>query len=245
MFSTDDAFMDMTHSHTMKIAGDAELFDISLQNYDTLPTSRDKTVMFTEDDASMDMTLSHTVNMTSSSVSLPTNRSMDLSVEKRNITSSAPCVDPSGLENFLATLFKPSGPSINPVITRMTLPAGASSSERDNSLAQVKTQRAVVDKGNEAPTSVLSVKERSLNTSRKTGESSHGSALYPTADVSMDMTEAQTDRIQGFTDDDNPFQCLFPTQEMYSDIDNRVSQTAEKTEQQQGTKTLASFNSKG
>ncbi|XP_070782456.1 outer kinetochore KNL1 complex subunit KNL1 [Enoplosus armatus] len=65
----------------------------------------------------------------------------------------------------------------------------------------------------------------------------------------MDMTEAQTGRIQGFTDDDDDddaFQCLFPTQEMYSHFDNtpRVSQTAEKNKRQQSSKTLASSNSK-
>ncbi|XP_044025456.1 kinetochore scaffold 1 isoform X2 [Siniperca chuatsi] len=248
MFSTDDAFMDMTHSHTINIAGDADLLaDISLQNYNILPSSGEKTVMFTADDGSMDMTLSHTLNMLSGSTSLPTSRNMDLSVEKGNISSSVPCLDP-GFENFLASLSKPGGPSVNPVITRMTPPTGGSSEETNGSLAQIKTQRADVDKENQAPTSVSAVMEKSLNTSRKIGESSYGSALYPEGDLSMGMTEAQTGRIQGFTDDDDddddPFQCLFPTQEMYSHLDNRVSQTAQKTKQQQSSKPLASFNPK-
>uniref|UniRef100_A0A8C4GIP2 Knl1 C-terminal RWD domain-containing protein n=1 Tax=Dicentrarchus labrax TaxID=13489 RepID=A0A8C4GIP2_DICLA len=214
MFSTDDAFMDMTHCHTINIGNDADLLaDISLQNHDILPTSREKTVMFTADDGSMDMTLSHTVNMTNMSVLLTTSRNMDLSAEKRNTPS-------------------------------MRLPAGASSEETSGSLAQIKTHMADVDKENQAPTSLSAVMAKSLNTSRMIGESSYRSALYPKDDVSMDMTEALTGRIQGFTDDDDPFQCLFPTQEMYSHLDNRVSQTAEKTKPQQSSKMLASFNPK-
>ncbi|XP_035535175.1 kinetochore scaffold 1 [Morone saxatilis] len=214
MFSTDDAFMDMTHCHTININNDADLLaDISLQNHDVLPTSREKTVMFTADDGSMDMTLSHTVNMPNMSVLLTTSRNMDLCAEKRNTPS-------------------------------MRLPAGASSEETSGSLAQIKTLRADVDKENQAPTSLSAVMAKSLNTSRMIGESSNRSALYPKDDVSMDMTEALTGRIQGFTDDDDPFQCLFPTQEMYSHLDNKVSQTAEKTKRQQSSKMLASFNPK-
>lgn len=217
MFSTDDAFMDMTHCHTINIANDAELLtDISLQN-GVLPTCGEKTVMFTADDGSMDMTLSRTLNMTSGSVSLPAGRNMDLSIEK--ISSTVPCLDPE-FENFLASLSKPSGPSINPVITRMAPPAGHSFEATNGSLAQVKTQRADVDKENQAPTSVSAVMEKSLTTSRRTGDSSLGSALYPE------------------DDDDDAFQCLFPTQEMYS-------LAAKATKQQQSSKTLASFNPKG
>ncbi|XP_033504979.2 uncharacterized protein knl1 [Epinephelus lanceolatus] len=243
MFSTDDAFMDMTHSHTINIANDAELLaDISLHNYDALPTRGEKTVMFTANDGCIDKIPS------GGSVSLPTSRNMDLSVEKINISSSVPSFDP-GFENFLASLSKPSGPSVNPVITRMTPPAGLSSEETSCSLAQNKTQRAVVDKENQAPTSVSAVMEKSLNTSRKIGELSYGSALCSKDNVSMDMTEAHTGRILGLTDDDDDddddvFQCLIPTQKMRSHLDNRVPQTAEKTKQQQSGKTPASFNPK-
>ncbi|XP_071323973.1 outer kinetochore KNL1 complex subunit KNL1 isoform X2 [Trachinotus anak] len=227
MFSTDDAFMDMTHSHTINIASDAGIADISLQNYDILPTGGEKTVMFTADDASMDMTLSRTLNMTNVSVSLPTGRNMDLSVEKRNMSSSVPSLDP-GFENFLASLSKPSGPS------------SLATAEINSSLAHSKTQKADVDKENQMPTSVSAMMKKSLNTSRKTGESSYGSALCPEVDVSMDMTEAQTGRILGFTDADDPFQCLFPTQDMYAHSDKKVSQTTEvmKTQQQQSSKKL-------
>lgn len=239
MFSTDDAFMDMTHSQTINIANDAELLaDISLQNYEVLPTSREKTVMFTADDGSMDMTLNHTVNVTSGSGSLPTSRSTDLNAEKRNIVSSVPCLDPE-FENFLASIFKPSGPSVDPEMTRMMPPAGASSEQTNGSRVHIKTQRPDVDKENQAPTFVSAVMEKSLNTHGKIDQSSYGSVLCPKNDVSMVITEAKTGRIQGFPDDEDSF----PTQEMY--LDHRVSQTAEKPKQQQSSRTLASFNPKG
>lgn len=234
MFSTDDAFMDMTQSHTINIANDADILaDISLQNFDILPTSRDKTVMFSADEGSMDMTLSHTMNMTSGLVSLPTSRNMDLSTENRNISSSVPCLD-AGFENFLASLFKPNGTSINP--------AGTTTKETNSSLAQIKTQQSDVDKENQAPMSVSAVMEKSLNTSRKIGELSYGSPLCPTDD--MDLTEAQTGCIRGFADDDGPFQCHLPMQEAYSQPESRISQTA-VSKQTQSSGMLASFNPKG
>lgn len=126
MFSTDDAFMDMTHCHTINIASDGELLaDASLQDHDALPTRGEKTVMFTADDGSMDMTQSHTVNITRGS--LPSSR---------NISSSVPSFDP-GFQSLLAGLSKPGGPC---------------SAETNCSLVQGKTQRADVDKENQAPT---------------------------------------------------------------------------------------------
>ncbi|KAI3363664.1 hypothetical protein L3Q82_001283 [Scortum barcoo] len=217
MFSTDDAFMDMTHSHTINIANDAELLaDVSPQN-GVLPTSEEKTVMFTVDDGSMDMTLNHTLSMTSRSFSLPAGRNMDLSVEK--ISSSVPCLDPE-FENFLASLSKPGDPSINPALTKVTPPAGNSSEDANGSLAQTKTQTCDVDKENQAPASVLALMEKSLTTSRRTGDSSCRSALCP---------EDKDD------DDEDAFQCLFPTQEMYL-------QAAETAKQQQSSTTPASVS---
>ncbi|CAK6975982.1 uncharacterized protein knl1 isoform X7 [Scomber scombrus] len=165
MLFSDDADMDMTHSHTINIANDKELLG-------------DKTMMFTADNASMDMTQSHTVNLTSGPESLSTGRNMDIS-----LSSSVPGLDP-GFKSFLASLSKPSGSSVNPVITRMTPTPGASS---NSALAKVKTQRADVDKENQAPTS--SIMERSQNKPR----TSYGGALCP-----EDMTKAQTGRIFDF-----------------------------------------------
>ncbi|XP_008276592.1 protein CASC5 [Stegastes partitus] len=243
MFSTEDAFMDMTHSHTINIASDSEILgDISLQNYGILPTGKEKRGMITVGDGFTDMTLSHTVNMTSGS--LTASRNMSLSEEKRNVSASLPCMDP-GFENFLASLSKPSGPSIN--VTRMAASDGTSSGEASSSLAQIKTQRADVDKENQAPTCVSAVLEKSLNNSRRIRESFYGSALCPKDDVTMDLTEAQTGRILGVNDDDDdPFQCLFPTQDMYAHFDKRVSPTAErmKTNQQQSSRTWGSADPK-
>ncbi|KAA8583000.1 hypothetical protein FQN60_015546 [Etheostoma spectabile] len=217
MFSTNDEFMDMTHSHTINIAGDAELLgDISLQNYDPLPSRREKTAMFSVNNGSM----------------------------ARNVSSSVPSLD-TEFENFLDSHSKQSSPSPSLVVTRTKHAPVAPSEEANRSLAQIKTQRADVDKENQAPTSVSAVMEKSLNPSKKIGELSYRSALCPEDDISMDMTEPEADCMLGFTDDDDdPFQCLFPTQEMYSRFDNRVLQTAEKTKQQKSSKTLASFNPK-
>lgn len=188
MFSTEDAFMDMTHSQTINIANGTEvLADISLQNYEILPTSRDKTVMFTADDGSMDMTQSHTVSIASGPESLPTSKSMDLNTEKINMPSSVSSLDP-GFENFLSSLFKTSGPSVNPGITKMTSSDGASSDQTNHSLAQNKTQRVDVDKENQVPTSVPTVIEKSLNTHTKIDQSSYGNLFHPKSDVSMDVT---------------------------------------------------------
>ncbi|KAG7222700.1 hypothetical protein INR49_026309 [Caranx melampygus] len=67
------------------------------------------------------------------------------------------------------------------------------------------------------------------------------------ADVSMDMTEAQTGRILGFTNEDDPFQCLLPPQGMYAQSDIRVSQTTEmmKTKHQQSSETPGYSEPKG
>lgn len=244
MFSTDDAFMDMTHSHTINIANDAELAaDISLQDFDALTSSRESTVMSAADNGSMDMTLCHMVSMTSGSESLPSGRNMDLSVEKKTLSSSVPCLDLE-FENFLASLSKSSGPFVNPVMAKMT-PARGSSDVKNYSLAQTKTQMNEVDKENQVPSSVSVVADKSC-ISRKIGEPSFGSALCPKDDVSIAITEAQKGRIQGSADDDDFFRCLFPTQEMYSQSDKRVSQTSEmSSKQQQSCKTLSSSDAKG
>ncbi|XP_041660406.1 kinetochore scaffold 1 isoform X3 [Cheilinus undulatus] len=240
MFSTEDAFMDMTHCHTINIARDEELADISLQNYHILPTGGEKTVIFSADDGSMDMTMNQSVNMPSGTASLPTSRSMDSRAEKENKSSSVSPLD-ADFGNFLASLSKPGRPSVNPIVTRKTSTVGVSSGQPNNSLALSRTQQADVDKENQPPSSVSVVMEKTLNMP---------SALYPEDDVSMDMTEAQTGRIQAFDDDDDdddddgPFKCLFPSQEMYSQLGNKFSQTSGKTKQQQSRKTMPALNSK-
>ncbi|XP_058469554.1 uncharacterized protein knl1 isoform X2 [Solea solea] len=209
VFSSDDAFMDMTHSQTINFASYGEFLAD-----DALPSGGEKMVMFAADDASMDMTLSHTVNLKNGTVSLP--RHMDLNVQKRNVPSTLPSLDP-GFEDFLASLSKSGGPSSSATV------------ESNCSLAHIKEKKADVDKENRLPASVPSVMEKSLNASRKTGQASYESVLCPDDNVSMNLTEVQTGRILGFTGTDDPFQCLFPTEDMYVHTDRRVSQMTAMT----------------
>nr|XP_033932567.1 uncharacterized protein knl1 isoform X2 [Pseudochaenichthys georgianus] len=231
MIFSDNAFMDMTQSQTINIASSAELLEsIPHQNHDVLPARGEKTFMFGARDASGDMT-------PSVPALLPTSMNLNSTVEKSNISSAMPLLHP-GYENCFSKI---SGPSLNPLTTRTTPAAGTSSEKGNISMAQVKT--FCVDEENRIPTSA--VKNKSLNTSRKIGDFSYGSAISPQDDLSMDMTEAQTGRILRSTDDDDdPFQCLFPTQEMYSQHENRTPQTAGKTKRQPISKTPASFNPK-
>lgn len=241
MFSTDDAFMDMTNCHTINIANESVLpADISLK--DVLPSSRERTVISTSDSRSMDNTQSCTLSMTRGSEFLPSDSNVDLSVENQILSSSLPCMDPE-FENFLASLSKSSFPLVHPATTKMT-PAGTCSELRNRSLAQIKTQMDDVDKENQVPASAPFALNKS-SMSSKICESSYRSALCPEDDVSMDITEAQTGRIQG-SDDDDFFRCLFPTQEMYSKSDKRLSQTLEgKSKQQQISNMLHSPEPKG
>ncbi|XP_053301738.1 uncharacterized protein knl1 [Pleuronectes platessa] len=213
MFSTDDAFMDMTHSQTMNVSSYA---DTSLAVCDALPAGEEKKWMFTADDASMDVSL------------LPA-RKKDLSVEKRDIPSSVSSLD-HGFENFLASLSKPGGPSSLATV------------DTNISVAQVKTRKANVDKENLLPASISAVME-SLNKPRKAEESSCG--LGPDVDVSMNLTEVQTGRVLSVAVDDNPFQCLFPTQDMYALSDEGESQTAKVTMIKSEPKVMASSKNAG
>lgn len=212
MFSTEDAAMDMTQSHTINIAADIPE-DIPLDKYDIFPVLGENRL----------------INDKATVPPLSTGRNVDVS-------TSLSCLDP-GFENFLASLSKPSGQSTNAVNIMMTLPAEASSEETKGSLVQIKTQRPNLDKENQVPVSVSAVMEKTPHNTRKTGESSYRSALCPEDDVSMDMTEAQTGRILGVCDDDdNPFQCLFPTQDMY---------THSQMKRQQSSKASGLTNPKG
>lgn len=219
MFSPEDASMDMTLSQTINIANDAELLaDISLQNNETLTTNRERTMIFAADDGSMDMTFSHTGNISSMPGFLPT--SLDLNAEKKNMPSSMP-----GFENFLASVFKPSGSSSNPENTRVTSPAGASSEQANNPLTQIKTPKS--NKENQSPAFVAAVMEKSLNASRKMDQS-HGNIFWTKNNATMDMTKADAGHNQRLPED---------KQQMYPRLDHVV--------QQPNSKEMASFNYKG
>lgn len=233
MFSTDDAFMDMTHSQTINIGSDAELFsDLSLGTCDIFPRSREKNLLFATSDGSMAITLGNTANITSGSLS--TNKSTSLNSDIRSISSTVPSLD-LGFENFIASVFKPSG-GINPDDPR----TGTPSETKHRSLVQIKTQQDDVDKENLAPVSI--VMEGSLNTSRKSDQSSYGTVFCPVNDKSMDIPEAVAGSIQTFPDDD----CSAAhTQGMFPQFDHRVSQTAVKTNLQQNIRMKASLRPNG
>lgn len=60
-FTAEEAFMDVTQSHTVNIVSD--LGSHSRQNVDFLPGFGEKTIRFSVNDAAMDVTQSHTVNI--------------------------------------------------------------------------------------------------------------------------------------------------------------------------------------
>ncbi|KAM8832619.1 uncharacterized protein knl1 isoform 3-T3 [Spinachia spinachia] len=224
VFSTDDAFLDMTQSHTINI--DAGLVaDISFPNYDSLPARGRRRGTLTASDGTTDFPA----------------RNMDAGAQKGNI-SSAPILDPE-FQKFLASFSKPSEASVYPVIPPMT-PA-ASSGRTKRSMAQGNTQTADVDKENQALTSVSFVMEESHRTARKSGGLAHGRVIRPEDDVSTGLNRAQAGGTLGFAEDEDAFQCLFPTQEMYSQLENRAPHTEEETHQQQIVEPPASHNPEG
>ncbi|XP_061563268.1 uncharacterized protein knl1 [Cololabis saira] len=212
MFSTDDALMDMTHSHTINIASDAELLgDKSLHSYNILCPGSERGL----DDGSADMAQSHPLNKKSGSAPVSADRHVDLNAKRTTVSAALPCLDLE-FEDFLASLSKPSGASTQ-AGTRNTPFATPSSVQTNSSMDQSKTQGPDIDKENQVP--------KSLNRT-KIGQSFHRSVLCPEDDVGMDMTAAHTGCILGAGDDD-PFQCPFPNQDMHAQSDKRVSQMAE------------------
>uniref|UniRef100_A0A3B5Q1J2 Kinetochore scaffold 1 n=2 Tax=Xiphophorus maculatus TaxID=8083 RepID=A0A3B5Q1J2_XIPMA len=211
VFSTEDADMDMTRSHTININSDADLLgDPDHQNYDLLLSGGGNVAdVFTE------VPPNHFVQATNQASALLLDKQTDSSLETRAVSSAAPILDP-GFKDFLSSLSK-----VSPSSTGMT---PLTSDDIKSSLA------ADVDKENQMP--------KSLSSSRNIGESFNGSGFRRDDYVSM---EAQTGRILG-ADDDDPFQCLFPTQEMYEKSE-RESQ-ARETKQQQSCESLESNDQK-
>lgn len=191
MFGSDDAFMDMTQSHSVHLAADAELLaDVSFHSNEL--ASREKTQIFTADDGSMDMTLSHTSRMASVPELLP---SLESHVENKNKASSVACLDPD-FENFLSSLFKPNASGGNPEDTRPTTSAGTSSEETNTSLLQIRASKCHVDKENQPPAHLM---EKSLIASRRRGPSSGNGTMDVTkaGDELMDMTQSHTVTVSG------------------------------------------------
>lgn len=186
MFGSDDAFMDMTQSHSVHLAADAAFLpDISVHNNEL--ANREKTQIFSADDGLMDMTLNHTSRMVGVP-EFPT--SLECRMEKKRQSSSVSCLDPD-FENFLSTLFKPHGSSANPEDARATT-AGTLSEETNVSLPQIKAAKCDVDKENQPP-------PRSFSASRKRDPSSGSGTMDVTraGDESMDMTQSHTVTVSG------------------------------------------------
>lgn len=187
--------------------------------------------MFSADDAVMDITQSHTINLASAvdllgdvshhilltrgerrdavddvRHSAVTSQSATLSSDRNE--DSEPLLDPD-FQNFFASLSKPSSSS--------TIKMAAST---EVSAEETSSEAQTVDKENQVPPS--------LKSRRSAGESQNRSSFCPADDVNMDLTEARTElTARGGDDDDddeNPFQCLFPTQDMYAHCDRRSSQ---------------------
>ncbi|XP_032441940.1 uncharacterized protein knl1 [Xiphophorus hellerii] len=212
VFSTEDADMDMTHSHTININSDADLLGDPDHQNYDLLLSGGGNIA----DVFTEVPPNHFVQATNQASALLLDKQTDSSVETRAVSTAAPILDP-GFKDFLSSLSK-----LSPSSTGMT---PLTSDDIKSSLA------ADVDKENQMP--------KSLSSSRNIGESFNGSGFRRDDDVSMDVTKAQTGRI---LDDDDPFQCLFPTQEMYEKSE-RESQ-ARETKQQQSCESLESNDQK-
>lgn len=224
MFSTDDALMDLTQSQTINLASGGELLeDENLQNYDSLLPGGARGMIL--DDGSAHASRSHT-NKWGGSTLLSTDSNMNLNVKSTTTSAAIPCSD-LGFENFLANLAKLNDSSTKAGITRNT----PSTTPFVGSMDQSKTQRPDIDKENQVP--------KSLNGAKQIGDSFHRRVFCPEGNISMDMTKAHTGHILGVDDDDDsddPFQCLFPTQDMYTQSDKRISQMTGMTEQQHSAK---------
>ncbi|KAF7666668.1 hypothetical protein LDENG_00098430 [Lucifuga dentata] len=234
-------------------------------NFDSHDDCREKTVVFAEDDAFMDITQAHTVNIASNSQShtllphqnsgiLHASETMDFALmfeKQKNKTCDQPSLSVQGLDpgfkDFLASLFKSGVSSANPAITR-TVPAAPQSKETvspKGSGVQLKTQSTDMDKEHQTQTSAFFMMEKPVNITGGRRESSVRGAICPEDDVSMDMTEAQTGYILGFTATEDHLQCLFPTKDAYQHSDNRVSKTMKTVSLQQRSEALGSSNRKG
>lgn len=146
MFSTDDAFMDMTQSQTVNIANNAELLtDTSLWSNDVFP-DKEINMCFDADNGAMGVTPKNTAP-------LPTRGSAGPESYMTTISSTAPGLD-LGFENFLAGLFKSNDPHSK--TTKVTV-ADRPSEE---------TPKAEGDEENQVPQSFRAVREGPLNATR-------------------------------------------------------------------------------
>ncbi|XP_061610555.1 kinetochore scaffold 1 isoform X3 [Phyllopteryx taeniolatus] len=219
MYCEDDGFMEMTQSHTINIANNEGcLVDSPQKNRTTLLSCGKKTVMSSADSKSLDMSLRYNANVARGLQAPSAGRVTDF-----RVTSSLPSFDPS-FNNLLCSLSESHGSNVK--LSEATL---------ETNMSQIKTQKVDVNKENQTPTSVYSEMGKSPNNARNIGLSQD-----------MDLTVTHTSHITGLTDDaDDPFQCLFPTQEMYSQSDTALQAIHNtKTLQKQTGMTPGSYNTK-
>ncbi|XP_077409652.1 uncharacterized protein knl1 isoform X2 [Vanacampus margaritifer] len=185
----------------------------------------ERTVLYSEDEGSMEMTRSHTFNIADDedyltaaaqkketvarsadgkstnaspgdNANVPRDFRMPCAgrVAGSGVVSSVPSVDPS-FDNLLCSRSKSSGSDVKPSLR--------------TSLSRTRSQTA--DKENQASTLLSSGMRKSTTSSRNAGPCQED-------DGGMDVTAVHT--VAGLTDDaDDPFQCFFPQQEMYSQSD--------------------------
>lgn len=166
MFSTDDAFMDMTQSQTINIANNAELLtDTSLWSNDVFP-DKEINMFFDADNGAMRVTPKNTAP-------LPARGSTGPDSDMTSRSSTVPSLD-LGFEDFLAGIFKSNNPHSK--TTEVTV-AGGSSEE---------TQKAEGDEENQVPQSVRAVMEGSLNASRKMDTPLYGRLMTESVKVVPD-----------------------------------------------------------
>ncbi|CAN9507954.1 unnamed protein product [Ophioblennius macclurei] len=243
-----------------KIAGMESLLNAPLHdyqqtdkvNFDTGHGFGERTVVFSAHESSMDMTQSHTINIAADedrsfhnddpfptfpvnslsadkthnlsggvaglgSVSLFPGRKLDVSASLQSLDTE--------FENFLASLSKPADPSLDAAVARGMPPLGPSSEDKNRPIAQRNS--VDVDEEKQTPPFVPI-------TTGKTGRKSAG--LYPEDEAA----EAQTG-----DDAADPFNWLFPSEDMYANHGRRVSQSSErvKTAQQQSRKSVGLLDS--
>lgn len=185
LFGADDAIMDMTQSHSVHLATDAEFFtDISVHNE---TSSKEKTQIFAADDGSVDLTFSHTSKM---AIVPGFQASLEANLENKKTPSSLACLD-TDFENFLASLFKSSSSSSNPEEIRATNSAKSSLKETNTSHLLSKIPKSHVDKENQPPAHLI---EKSFNASRERGPSpGNGTMDLTKAGYElMDITQSDT-----------------------------------------------------
>nr|XP_015803132.2 uncharacterized protein knl1 [Nothobranchius furzeri]XP_015803133.2 uncharacterized protein knl1 [Nothobranchius furzeri] len=195
VFSTEDADMDMTCSHTINITGDAGTLKMQT-HHDIFHTLGERRVV--SDGVFADVSLSHTAATSSLPAMLFSGQKNDSS-----LVTNIPFVIPD-FENIHTSLSKPSGFSSRTPLT-------GSSSEDTKSTGQT-----AIDKENQIPTLLSCSRNRSTSCPE---DESLGMAVAP-----------------GVVDeeDDDPFQCLFPAQDMYAHSDKRSSTVTEKKPEESG-----------